>query len=284
MPLSPLEELADELGIFAARVEREVRLSVSTVLAEIRASTAETELRLERTLAEKMAAVQPGPPGPPGPPGEPGLPGAGIQGPPGEPGPVGPPGGRGEAGPPGEAIQGPPGEPGPAGPPGEPGPPGKFIAPKAWARGVHYEAALVTHRGSTWCALRDTADEPPHDDWTLVAACGEPPYLGQVCGLFDPRRSYAQFDLVSLNGSEWRAKWDDPGPLPGDGWQLSGQAGSRGKAGERGDRGLPGPAGPAIIDWATKGYQAVPIMSDGSLGPPLDLRGVFDLYHAERAG
>ena len=31
-----------------------------------------------------------------------------------------------------------------------------------------------------------------------------------------------------------------------------------------------------------KGYHAVPIMSDGSLGPALDLREVFELYHAER--
>lgn len=283
MPLSPLEELADELGAFAARIERELRLSVSAMLAEFRATTAETELRFDRALAAKLAAVQDGPPGPPGERGEPGESVEGIQGPPGDPGPVGPPGAAGEQGPPGETGPvGECGEPGLPGPAGVAGPPGKFAPPKAWAKGVHYESALVTHDGSTYCAARDTGEEPPHEDWIVVAARGEPPYVGEVRGLFDPKVTYRRFDLVSLNGSEWRAKRDGPGPLPGDGWQLSGQAGSRGKLGERGERGLPGPAGSSIIDWVTKGYQAVPIMSDGSLGPPLDLRAVFDLYHAER--
>jgi Collagen triple helix repeat (20 copies) len=277
---SPLETLADELGAFAARVEREIKLSVSSMLAEARASNAETELRLDRAIATKLAAIQDGPPGPPGERGESGPPGAGIQGPPGERGALGPAGAAGERGLPGE--RGETGETGQRGERGETGPPGKFTPPKAWAKGIHYEHALVTHDGSTYCAARDTAEQPPHDDWILVAARGEPPYVGEVCGLFEPKRAYRKFDLVSLNGSEWRAKRDNPGPLPGDGWQLSGQAGSRGKPGERGERGLPGPAGPTIIDWATKGYQAVPIMSDGSLGPALDLRGVFDLYHAER--
>jgi integrin beta 3 len=152
---------------------------------------------------------------------------------------------------------------------------------------VHYERQVVAHDGSTYCAKRDTAATPPSDDWVLLARCGAagPPGLdapiGEVCGLYQPTRVYRKFDLVSMNGSEWRAKREDPGPLPGDGWALSGQVGGRGKPGERGERGPAGPPGPTIADWAIDEYRAVPIMSDGTLGAVLDIRGFFELYHGE---
>ena len=88
-----------------------------------------------------------------------------------------------------------------------------------------------------------------------------------------------------LNGAEWRAKRDDPGELPGTGWALSaqkGERGNKGEKGERGERGLPGPAAPSITEWAVRDYQAVPIMSDGSIGAPLDLREFFEQYDGER--
>jgi Collagen triple helix repeat (20 copies) len=217
---SPLEALAEELGAVAARIERELKLTLSVALAEIReemsalrASRAESELRAERAIAEKLAALQDGPPGPQGAPGERGEPGEAITGPPGEQGPPGPPGGVGEAGPPGEV-----------------------------------------------------------------------PYVGEVCGLYDRTRAYRCRDLVTFHGSEWRAKQDEPGPLPGDGWALSGQVGGRGKPGERGPVGPVGPPGPTIVDWAIEEYRAAPIMSDGSIGPVLDVRGFFELYHGEAAG
>jgi hypothetical protein len=89
---------------------------------------------------------------------------------------------------------------------------------------------------------------------------------------------------VTFNGSEWRAKEDDPGAIPGAGWAMAAVRGSRGKAGEKGERGPPGPATLSIVDWATTDdFRALPIMSDGSLGPPLDLRQLFEQYHLERA-
>jgi len=114
---------------------------------------------------------------------------------------------------------------------------------------------------------------------------GEPgpePYVGEVCGLFDAERQYRKFDLVSFRDSEWRARYDDPGELPGDGWAVSARAGSRGKPGERGER---GPVGPvlAIASWETRDYRVVPVMADGSVGPPLDLRELFEQYDIERA-
>jgi integrin beta 3 len=91
------------------------------------------------------------------------------------------------------------------------------------------------------------------------------------------------FDLVSWHGSEWRARRDEPGPLPGDGWALSGQAGSRGKTGEPGERGPAGLSGATIAEWAINDYRAAPIMSDGTTGAVLDLRNFFELFYAESA-
>jgi hypothetical protein len=113
---------------------------------------------------------------------------------------------------------------------------------------------------------------------------GPVPYVGEVRGLYDAARLYRVFDLVSWHGSEWRARHDDPGPLPGDGWALSGQAGSRGKAGDRGERGPPGPSGATIVDWAIEDYRAAPIMSDGTTGAVLDVRNFFELYYGESTG
>jgi hypothetical protein len=288
--ISPLEALADELGDFAARIERDLKLSVGAMLAELRgelsalrASRAETELRLDRAVAAKLAELQDGPQGPQGERGERGEAGEAIEGPPGVQGIPGPPGAPGEVGARGEP--GPIGEIGPAGPAGErgaEGPAGKFRVATFWAEGVSYEGDLVTHAGSLYQARCDTGREPPHDDWLCVAAkgeAGEPPYVGEICGAHDPKRTYRKFDLVTFNGTEWRAAQDDPGELPGSGWRMASQRGAHGKAG---DRGPAGPAAASIVDWAMKGYHAVPIMSDGSLGAALDLREVFELYHAER--
>jgi hypothetical protein len=71
------------------------------------------------------------------------------------------------------------------------------------------------------------------------------PYAGQARGLFDEDAVYRRMDVVSFNGSEWRAKHDNPGPLPGDGWMLSASRGKRGDRGERGEKGLEGKPGKA---------------------------------------
>lgn len=284
--LSPFDALADELGAVAARVEREVSLRMaaleSKIAAEIealRARVAETELRAEiaerernEILNDRLALVRDGEPG------ERGSDGESIVGPQGE---------RGEKGDPGESIIGPPGERGDpgrdgesiVGERGEPGPPGKFAGMTAWAPGIHYEAALVTHAGSTYCAARDTASEPPGEDWVLVAAAGRDAREWHVHGLWQADGQYGKGDLVVYEGAEWRARTDNPGDLPGDGWALSSRQGRVGKPGERGERGIPGPPGPTIREWLFKDFAVVPVMSDGSAGPPLDLRELFEIYH-----
>lgn len=67
---------------------------------------------------------------------------------------------------------------------------------------------------------------------------GKDAYPGEARGLFDPTAEYRAMDVVSFNGSEWRAKRDNPGELPGDGWMLSASKGKRGDRGERGPVGV----------------------------------------------
>jgi len=107
--------------------------------------------------------------------------------------------------------------------------------------------------------------------------------VGEVCGLFDPERQYRKYDLASLHGAEWRAKCDAPGPLPGEGWALGSKAGERGKRGEIGPRGERGMPAASIAEWRVRDYRAVPVMSDGSIGPALDLSALFAQYHIEAA-
>jgi hypothetical protein len=97
---------------------------------------------------------------------------------------------------------------------------------------------------------------------------GEPAYPGRACGLYSATEAYRAMDVVSHNGSEWRAVRDDPGELPGDGWML-GAKGSRGKPGERGERGLAGPQGPqgpagnGLADIVVENGVLVFLMTDG---------------------
>jgi hypothetical protein len=142
-------------------------------------------------------------------------------------------------------LNGAPGEPGK---PGEPGPAGLFVPPRPFKAGaITYRGELVYHEGSTFAALVDTPATPPHADFQPIAYRGRDAYPGRARGLWDPAcNDYRAMDVVSLNGSEWRANVDNPGPCPGDGWML-GAKGSKGKPGEKGDRGEPGPVGNGFV-------------------------------------
>ena len=135
-----------------------------------------------------------------------------------------PPGERGEKGDRGDV--GNRGEPGERGLPGDPGMSGE--------RGQDGERGLPGERG----------EQGP---------VGDAGYPGRACGLYDSTAAYRAMDVVALNGSEWRAKVDNPGPLPGDGWMLGAKAGAKGDKGERGNKGdpgqgLPGREGPSGKD------------------------------------
>lgn len=248
MTRSEREALADILGRELASARAQMRKAVELIqaetartIAELRAQTAELQLALH----EKAKAIKDGAPGPQGERGE-----RGERGEDGEQGKAGEKGERGEPGEPGpQGERGAAGRDGTDGKDGAQGAPGAFPIPRAWKAAIHYAGQIVTHDGSTWQASKDTAAAPPHEDWSLIAQRGADAPVGEVRGLYDPQANYRRFDLVSKDGAEWRAKHDDPGPLPGDGWALSakqGKPGSKGERGEKGERGPQGERGPGI--------------------------------------
>jgi hypothetical protein len=62
-----------------------------------------------------------------------------------------------------------------------------------------------------------------------------------------------------------------------------GIAGQRGERGERGERGAAATPAPRLAGWKIDraSYTATPSMSDGSDGPPLDLRKLFEQFQDE---
>ncbi|MEO3475776.1 hypothetical protein AAFN86_28250 [Roseomonas sp. CAU 1739] len=100
-----------------------------------------------------------------------------------------------------------------------------------WREGVFRQGTLVTHGGATWQAARDTAHEPPHDDWHCFAAAGHPGASGPglaVRGTWSDAETYRMGDIAMLNGGSFIARRDAPGPCPGEGWQLLASPGKRG--------------------------------------------------------
>ena len=215
----------------------------------------------------------------------------GEAGPQGEKGLAGEPGIAGDQGVPGErGEKGEQGERGEDGATGKDGAPGQIASVEAFVEGaVHYEGVVVLHMGSTYQARCDTARTPPHEDWALIAAKGRDAAMPKIMGTYREAESYSFLNIVALNGSSFIARTDDPGPCPGDAWQLiasagrpgkQGPKGERGEAGLRGERGLPAPT---ILGWKIDraAYTATPIMADNSDVEPLQLRPFFEQFDGE---
>ena len=126
-----------------------------------------------------------------------------------------------------------------AGPQGDQGPPGKD--------GSEGPAGSDGRDGADGRDGTDADMEKLHDELVELVASfpipkdgkdGRDAYPGEAKGLFDPTETYRALDTVSFNGSEWRAKCDNPGELPGEGWMLSASKGKRGDRGERGPVGI----------------------------------------------
>lgn len=233
-----------------------------------------------------------GPPGPQGPIGARGETGAkghdgkdAKDGQQGERGPKGESGDRGLAGPRGEK-----GEVGPQ------GPQGKLAIVKSYEEGaVYYQGDCVTHDGSTYQALRDTGRNVTHADWICLARAGRNGSDGltpNVRETYDVNERYSRLDIVALDGATFIARRDNPGICPGDDWQLMSKQGKPGRRGEDGARGLRGEVGPkgdpgepaaTIKSWIVdrERYRASPLMSDGTVGPMLELRGLFEQYQGD---
>ena len=141
--------------------------------------------------------------------------------------------------------------------------------------------------GGTFQALRDTARAPGVRDWVCLASPGNSPSMR---GTYGDHADYRCLDVTMINGSSFVALKDKPGLCPGSDWQLLASRGSRGDHGPKGERGLTGPKGErgqaaaTIQSWQIDRarYAATPIMSDGSEGPALELRGLFEQFVSEQ--
>ncbi len=174
---------------------------------------------------------------------------------------------------------------------GPAGPAGKLPVAKEWLREkVYYEGEVITYDGATYQALHDTGEPPDNEaHWICVASPGRDAKSFRHRGTFKDDAEYASHDIVALSGGSFLALHDKPGACPGPGWQLLAAGGKRGVGGERGPQGDRGPAGVAgppgknaatIVCWDVDrtSYSVFPTMSDGSSGPPLNLRGLFEQF------
>ena len=162
----------------------------------------------------------------------------------------------------------------------------KFPRVRSWAEGVHYEGDVVSFAGSTYQATKDTAQPPGSEDWVPLATAGQG---FRIRGAYLAGEAYQRGDVVMMDGASFVALKDAPGVCPGTDWRLlamRGRAGRQGPSGERGlmgMRGERGAAAPGIQSWSvdSERYTATPIMTDGSIGPTLSLRGLFEQFLAE---
>ena len=95
-------------------------------------------------------------------------------------------------------------------------------------------------------------------------------------------------NVVAFDGNSFIASKDDPGICPGPGWQPLSKQGRPGRQGEsitgpRGEKGEKGEPGPSIVSWQIdrERYRASPLMSNGTVGPMLELRGLFEQFLIE---
>jgi len=100
----------------------------------------------------------------------------------------------------------------------------------------------------------------------------------KIRGTFDAKAKYVRGDLVVRDGASFLSRCDGPGSCPGPDWQMVAKQGARGIAGPRGER---GPPGAIITGWIVdrETYRITPRLSDGTLGPPLELRALFEEGH-----
>jgi Collagen triple helix repeat (20 copies) len=266
-----LEPIADALARMFSDERRALRATVQEAVLDLR---------------ERLLGLKDGERGAPGERGDKGDTGErGEKGDTGENGKDGKDGKNGQDGKDGEKGEaGQDGEKGERGDRGEPGPRGSLDEPRAWHEGVHYQGELVFCDGSTFMARRDTAQQPPHDDWAPVAMAGrngQDGRTGEARGSWNRESQYQKLDRVSFNGSEWIARQDDPGALPGDGWMLGAKVGRQGKPGDPGPKGERGEPGIGVEKIIAEDYAFAIKLTDGKT-LRLDLRGMFERYDQER--
>lgn len=241
-----VELVVAELAAEAGQAERERDLMLAKKLAELDRREAVHELRLqqlEQNVRERLASLRDGEKGE-----------------------------RGEKGEKGDQVQGEKGDQGPAGEQGE--------------KGEKGDGGAAGEKGQDGANGADGIGRDGKD-----GERGEPGERGgdgrsfRIRDTYDPAERYEQCDVVTLNATWFVARADDPGPCPGAGWKA-GPTARRGEKGERGERGPRGePQALRIVEWdiRAKTYEAFPLLSDGTLGPPIPLRALFEQFQAETA-
>lgn len=282
-----LNSFTDAAAVSVARaiatVQRDAERERELREAQFAARMTELDARIaavgevERTIKERLASLKDGEPGRDGADGLPGANGEngrdGVNGKDGEPGRDGVSLTLDDVKPMIEALvadavaaipspaDGKDGRDGRDGIDGERGPagaPGKLPRVRFWQDDVHYEGEVVVFNGRTYQAVRDTGKAPGHEDWICIAERGVDGQNGQdgadgrsfvIRGTWLEINQYRMLDVVALNGASFVAKRDDPGPCPGEGWQLMAAQGKRGQMGEgkKGDTGVRGLPGEPIV-------------------------------------
>jgi hypothetical protein len=144
----------------------------------------------------------------------------------------------------------------------------------------YVQAALMQERESIDNFLTEVVAVVQREILAQTKAMLDVALAMRVRGTFQPGTSYVRGDVVVLDGGSFLARKDNPGKCPGDGWQLMARQGQRGVRGERGERGRDAPV---IRGWELdrSRYTAAPIMSDGTKGPTLELRPLFEQFQSE---
>ena len=177
------------------------------------------------------------------------------------------------------------------GPRGEKGEAGSLPMVEPYVAGrIYYRGNMVADETGSYQAKRDTAKVPcpESEDWTCMARSGADGKDGRTLrprGTYDPKsKDYCRLDAVALNGSSFVALRDDPGPCPGEDWQLVASAGKRGQQGLKGERGERGPTGPLAIapriasSEIDPGYILSLLYTDGSRDT-IALRPAFERFY-----
>jgi hypothetical protein len=150
-----------------------------------------------------------------------------------------------------------------------------------FVEGVHYINDVVTHRGGTYQAVRDTARIPgEHVDWVCLSAPGADGKNGRdfkIRDTYEEGAEYAALDVVTVNATWFVARQDNPGPCPGPGWK----SGPVGKRGEKGEHGLRGERGAVRYQIDRKAYAIIPVHDDGSAGAAIPIRELFEQFERE---
>jgi hypothetical protein len=142
-----------------------------------------------------------------------------------------------------------------------------------------------------WQAQCDTVHAPPHDDWVCLAKAGRDAITPAIRSTYNVYAKYKKLDVVACDGASFIARCDNPKLCPGPDWQMISRQGRQGRKGEsilgpRGAKGDKGDPAPTLRSWLldSENYRISPLMSDGTVGPMMELRPMFEWFLNEVDG